>query len=341
MTTDYSVNTTAYPHAHGMPAARGVLRADNADFQVEEVLGFALEGDGPHLWLWIEKSGVNTDWAAGQIARCAGVKKRDVGFSGMKDRHAITRQWFSLPAPAGEVDWGSLEASGIRVLESLRHRRKLKRGAHNANRFVITVRDATGLDGIDVRIDAIREQGVPNYFGAQRFGRNGDNVIRALDGARGGIYLSAMRSFLFNAVLAERVAAGTWNRLLPGEAVQLDGSRSFFAVDENPAIASRLQAFDIHPSGPMWGSGELPTRDDARDLELAVASRYPELCARLESAGLRQERRSLRLKVGNLECERDGNQLRLEFELETGAFATTVLRELITTEEQPAGEQHA
>lgn len=336
----YRVSADQWPHAFGRPGAAGVLRSRNEDFRVEEVLGFALEGDGPHLWLWVEKSGANTDWTAGRIARLAGVKKRDVGFSGMKDRHAVTVQWFSLPLPDAEPDWTPLEADGIRVLEQVRHRKKLKRGVHAANRFVITLRDVTGADDVEQRLAAIRSRGVPNYFGEQRFGRNGDNVIRALDGARGGIYLSSMRSFLFNAVLGERTSHDNWDAMIPGEVLQLAGSRSFFPADDDPSLQERLAAFDIHPSGPMWGSGELPTRADARDLELQTAGRYPELRERLESAGLKHERRSLRLAVSELEADFSSDVLRLSFKLETGAFATSVLREIINYT-MPAGDEHA
>ena len=337
---EYRVTAETWPPAGGLPAGTACMRQSNEDFIVEETLGFELEGDGPHRWLWVEKTGANTDWAASRIARVAGVKKRDVGFSGMKDRHAVTRQWFSLPDPGGTIDWSQLEPDGIRVLEERRHRKKLKRGVHEANRFIITLREVSGATDIAERIALVRERGVPNYFGSQRFGRNGDNVVRGLAGARGGIYLSAMRSYLFNAVLAERVRGGNWDSLLDGDVLQLEGSNSVFPADADPSLQQRLRDFDIHPTGPLWGEGELMTREAAAALEVAVAARYPELRVALESRGLRQERRSLRLAVRGLDAQSENDTLRLSFTLPTGAFATSVIAEIINVT-TPAGDQDA
>lgn len=325
------VDFDAYPYAFGRPSLSGVLRSAPTDFLVEERLGFAPDGDGPHRLLWIEKTGANTEWVARQLARCAGCRPMDVGFSGMKDRHAVTRQWFSVPEPRTSLDWRSLDIEGVEVLEVHAHRRKLRRGAHRANRFVLTLRGVHGDDDLETRIASVRGHGVPNWFGPQRFGREGDNVARAVDGARGGIYLSAARSYLFNAVLAERVRYGTWNCLLPGEAVQLEGSGSFFVADaEDGELERRLREFDIHPSGPLWGMGELPARGTARELEIAVADGMPEIAGLLAAAGMRHERRALRLAVRALEWSRPANDvLVLAFELAAGAFATSVLREFI------------
>lgn len=331
----------AYPYAMGRPALSGVLRFTPEDFFVEEVLGFSPDDDGPHFMLWIEKKGANTDWVAKQLARRAGCRPMDVGYAGMKDRNALTRQWFSVPAPKIPLDWSALDIEGVQVLEARAHRRKLRRGAHSANRFVLALREVRGEDDLDARLEQLRAQGVPNYFGPQRFGRHGDNVVRALDGARGAIYLSAARSFLFNAVLAERVASGNWNTLLPGEAVQLDGSGSFFIAEVIDAtLAGRLQAFDVHPSGPLWGKGELPSREEAAALEMQVAGRLDALAGMLEKTGMRQERRALRLAVGGIKLTRPAHgTIVLEFELPPGAFATSVLRELINTVDR--GERDA
>lgn len=328
-----------YPHAFGAPSLTGVLRSRAEDFVVEERLGFEPAGEGPHVLLWVEKRGANTDWVAKQFARRAGCRPMDVGYSGMKDRHALARQWFSVPAPKHDVDWRALDIEGVRVLDVHAHHRKLRRGAHDANRFVLTVRNVSGDDDLDARIEQVRANGVPNYFGPQRFGRAGDNVARAVDGVRGGIHLSAARSFLFNAVLAERVRAGNWNRLLPGEAVQLDGSGSFFLAETlDETLHQRLDAFDIHPSGPMLGRGELPSAGDAAALEKRTFAGFPELPALLEHAGLRQERRALRLAVRELAVERpEADVVVLAFELAAGAFATSAIRELITTIDSGAG----
>ncbi|HEX6929751.1 MAG TPA: tRNA pseudouridine(13) synthase TruD [Gammaproteobacteria bacterium] len=337
----FIVRFADYPLVSGRPALAGVLRTRPADFFVEEQLGFAPDGDGPHRMLWIEKTGANTEWVARQLARLARCRPMDVGFSGMKDRHAVTRQWFSVPAPKEDIDWQAVDIDGVRVLEAHAHRRKLRRGAHRANRFVLTVRDVSGGDDLDARVAQVRAQGVPNYFGPQRFGREGDNVARAVDGARGGIYLSAARSFLFNAVLAGRVTRGDWNRLLPGEAVQLDGSGSFFiANDIDATLLRRLDEFDIHPGGPLWGKGDTPSLQDAAALENDIANGLPEIRELLEKSGMRQERRALRLGVRELTVERVNEQiLVISFELSPGAFATSVLRELINVTDR--GESDA
>ncbi|HEX6928830.1 MAG TPA: tRNA pseudouridine(13) synthase TruD [Gammaproteobacteria bacterium] len=327
----FTVRFADYPFASTKPLLSGVLRSTPADFLVEEDLGFEPDGEGPHVMLWIEKTGANTEWVARQLAKRVRCRPMDVGFSGMKDRHAVTRQWFSVPAAKDAIDWQAVDIEGVQVLEAHAHRRKLRRGAHRANRFVLTLRDVTGVDDLDARAGVLRAQGVPNYFGPQRFGRAGDNAARAVDGARGGVYLSAARSFLFNAALAERVRRGDWNRLLPGEAVQLDGSGSFFIAETNDDdLQRRLDEFDIHPSGPLWGKGELPSRDDAAALETGIANTMPELRELLEKTGMRQERRALRLPARELDVRRpDADTVVVQFELPPGAFATSVLREMI------------
>jgi tRNA pseudouridine13 synthase len=239
---------------------------------------------------------------------------------------------------APELD--ALQSDELTVLEHAWHSRKLPRGALAGNRFVLVLR---GIDGgreaIDQRLQAISNHGVPNYFGEQRFGRGGTNVARAqamFAGARvgrhpRGLYLSAARAWLFNRVLARRVADASWDGALDGEAFTLAGSRSFFvpgALDDE--LARRLAEGDVHPSGPLWGAGELPTRGAARALEEAVAGAEPELARGLAAAGLRQERRALRLLAQELRATwLDATTLRLEFALPAGSFATALLRELV------------
>ena len=334
-----------WPRAFGEPPISGRLREHPEDFVVEEIPAVIPEGEGEHLWLWVEKRDQNTDWVARQLARCAGCRARDVGFAGLKDRRAVTRQWFSLPADtAAEADWSSLEEDGIRVLEAQRHAKKLKRGALRGNRFRIRLR---GVDGdrqaVTERLAVIRDRGVPNYFGPQRFGRGFGNLeaARAMFAGRPvrsrnkrGLYLSAARSWIFNEVLAERVRSEQWDRAMDGEVFALEGSRSFFAppaIDDT--IRGRLAEGDIHPSGPLWGEGPLPSAGACRDLEAAVAARFPEFCRGLEQAGLKQERKALRLLVPEIEAEWEAGEdsLVLGFELPAGAFATTVLREVAET----------
>ena len=339
MSTDHS--TAALPYAFGPPPARGVLRQTPEDFQVEEDLGYTPEGEGEHLWLWVEKRGMNSDQVARRLAKLAGVRQVDVGYAGLKDRHALTRQWYSLHVSKGEMEQSAQwHDPQWRVLHWARARRKIRRGSLHGNRFVVTLREVRGdMRAMEARLGEIAARGVPNYFGEQRFGH--DNIARAEAMARGelrvgdrhlrGIYLSSLRSALFNSVLAWRVNDGSWDGVLGGEALNLNGSRSFFVADVVDAvILHRLATGDIHPSGPLWGRGEPPSRGEARALELAAIAASPELWRQACSdAGMEQERRPLRLAVQALQwqwCE--DSLLRLEFALPAGAYATAVIREL-------------
>jgi tRNA pseudouridine13 synthase len=324
------------------PALTGAtLRTTPDDFVVEEQMPYTLTGGGEHLWVKLRKRGYNTEQAARQLARSAGVTRREVGYAGMKDRHAVTVQWFSLHLAARpDPDWDSLP-DGMAVVESTRHSRKLKTGALAGNRFIIVLRDCLGKrDGVLRHCEALRVQGVPNYFGEQRFGHRGDNVAAARamfagggnvrDRKQSGIYLSAARSLVFNEVLGRRVAAGNWNQALDGDAMILNGSRSFFVPEvADEIIQRRLAEGDIHPSGPLWGRGDLPTKSAARELESAVASEHSDLLRGLEAAGLEQERRALRVIPKEINATwQDATTLSLAFSLPPGSYATMVLREL-------------
>jgi tRNA pseudouridine13 synthase len=336
-----SVDQLAY--VYGQPAATGLIRAVPEDFRVDEDLGFSPDGVGEHVFLQIQKKDLNTDWVAQRLAKLAGVKRVDVGFCGLKDRYAETTQWFSLYLPGKEEpDWSAIESANLKCVSHTRHSRKLRRGSHRANHFILLVRNVTGdLSELESRLSLISGQGVPNYFGAQRFGRQDANLHQALAMFNGSLkvkakqkrslYLSAARSYLFNQVLSQRVAMGNWNEALPGDVMMLNGTNSFFAtgqVDEE--IKKRLHQFDIHPSGPLWGQGELHTSVEARALEWSVLEEFADFRAGLERAGLKQQRRALRLLVHDMQWEfLTGNMLQLQFRLESGAYATSVLRELV------------
>jgi len=332
--------TAGLPRALGEPLARLSTRVREDDFTVEESLGFALDGEGGHLWLYVEKRGWNTDAAARRLARAAGIPARDVGFSGMKDRWSVSRQWFSIPVPAAGSDAAvqEFECDSLRVLQQARHGRKLRRGSHRANRFRVRLRgEAPSRDALEGRMRTIARLGVPNYFEAQRFGRRGDNVIAAramlagqrVDRRRRSLYLSAARAFLFNAVLAARVEDGSWQRILPGEAVNLDGSRSIFVADDPASLRERLARHDIHPSAPLWGRGDALARDQALALERRAVAPFQDLTEGLERFGIDRARRALRLPVRDLVWRRQDAWLELEFTLPRGAFATAVMREVV------------
>lgn len=330
------------PRAHGDAVLRARMRVAPEDFFVEELPGFEPSGSGEHLLLTIEKRGMNTAFAAKRIAQWARVPELAVSYAGLKDRHALTRQRFSVHLPKKIApDLAALESSELRVLDHAWHARKLPRGALAGNRFVLVLREVEGdRTAIDQRLQAIARRGVPNYFGEQRFGRDAGNVAQALAMFAGrrvrreerALLLSAARSELFNRVLAARVLAGNWDGPLAGEVWSLDGSRSVFGPEPfTDELARRLAAFDIHPSGPLWGRGELRTRDEAAVLERQALEGDDAAALRdgLEHAGLAQERRALRLRPADLEWHWPAPAvLQLSFVLPPGAYATVVLAEL-------------
>lgn len=325
--------------AHGPPVFTGLIKQRPGDFIVDEILDVGLSGDGEHDWLRVRKTGANTAWVARELARHAGVAERDVGFAGMKDRQAITTQWFSIRRPnAAGTDWASLALSGVKVLEQRRHQTKLKRGAHSGNHFNLVVRNAT-VDAavLDARLGAIRALGAPNYFGLQRFGRDGSNLLQAqrlfagkrLSRNARSLALSAARSLLFNEVLSSRVASSTWNRLLPGEAVNLDGSGSYFVADEiDDTLQSRCASFDVHPTGPLWGRGNEDCAADVKSLERSICESTGNYAKGLCEQGARMRRRALRMRVHDLQWAQDTNAVNIRFRLGKGSYATAVLREL-------------
>jgi len=330
--------------AYGAPPVRGQLRQVPEDFCVDEVLGFAPDGEGQHLLLQVEKRQTNTDWLARQLARHAAVKPRAVSYAGLKDRNAVTTQWFSLDlAGAPAPDWESLDLEGVRVLQAAPHRRKLRRGALRGNRFHLRVRGVTGdIPALEQRLAQVQATGVPNYFGEQRFGHGHGNLHRAValfqgrlrerDRHRRGLCLSAARAFLFNLVLSRRVHEQSWQAVLEGEALMPDGSHGFFVAEHPDAeIEARLRRQEIHPSGPLWGQGRPPVQGAALALEEAVLAAHVTLREGLERAGLRQERRPLRLPIPDLQWRLADTTLELSFFLPAGSFATTVLREIVST----------
>ena len=328
--------------AHGAPVLAARMRVAPEDFFVEELPAFEASGAGEHLLLTVEKRGMTTAFAARRIAQWAGVAEPAIGHAGLKDRHAITRQRFSVWLPKKVApDIAALQSDDLRVLEHAWHARKLPRGALAGNRFVLVLREVAGeREAIEARLAAIARRGVPNHFGEQRFGRGGGNVQQAVAMFAGrrvkreerSMLLSAARSELFNRVLDARVEAGSWDSGLDGEVWMLDGSRSVFGPEAaTPEMQARLDAFDVHPTGPLWGEGELRSSGQARAIELGAlqGDSADRLRSGLERARLKQERRALRLLPQELAWEwQDPATLVLRFALPPGSYATTVLREL-------------
>ncbi len=313
-----------WPNAYPASGASATLKRLNEDFIVTELPLQLPSGAGEHIWLDIEKNGANTAYVAQQLAEAAGVNEWDVGYAGLKDRYAITRQWFSIYFPKGETpELTQLQHPEFKVLSQSRHVKKLRPGDLQGNRFRIVLRDVTGSrDAIEANLQAVASQGVPNYFGAQRFGFDGGNVeqgramlareIRVRNPKKKGIYLSAVRSFVFNEVLALRMQQGLWGKTLPGDVMD-DAGR---------------------PTGPLWGRGRVTTTDEAQALENGVAERHATLCDGMEHAGLDQDRRSLVASPVDMTWEwPQADELVLTFALPAGEYATTVLNEILSTTE--------
>ena len=330
-----------WPYVLGAPQATGLIRSCPEDFVVEEIPRVSPEGEGSHLWLWVEKRSANTDWVAKELAKAVDCPQRDVGFAGLKDRHALTRQWFSIPVTDDtEKSVASAEIEGVQILDSRRHTRKLKRGTLDGNRFQIKIRDFNGdVEATIKRLEQIRASGVPNYFGPQRFGHQGRNVEQGysllkrrarLNRNKKSIYLSAIRSFLFNHVLAERVRAGVWNTMINGDLAMLNGTQSVFPCEiPDTDIEDRCKRLDIHPTGPMPGEAGTQPTGDAAALEQGVLELWPELLELMTAQRVQASRRSLRLFPAELNWNFEGNEMNLAFVLPPGTYATTVLREIL------------
>jgi tRNA pseudouridine13 synthase len=325
-----------WPKAYPASGASATLKRLNEDFTVTELPLQLPSGAGEHIWLDVEKNGANTAFVAQQLAEAAGVQEWDVGYAGLKDRYAITRQWFSIYFPKGKVtgdmpDLTQLQHPEFKVLSQSRHVKKLRPGDLQGNRFRIMLRDVAGeRDLIEANLKAVASQGVPNYFGAQRFGRDGGNVeqgramlareIRVRNPKKKGIYLSAVRSFVFNEVLALRIQQGLWGKALPGDVMDEAGQ----------------------PTGPLWGRGRVSTTDEAQALENGVAERNAILCDGMEHAGLDQARRALVARPADMswawqkadqQADLQADELVLTFSLPAGTYATAVLNEIMHTTE--------
>lgn len=334
-------------YLHGGPLGRVRFKAQPEDFVVEELLGFEPSGVGEHCLVWVEKRDLDSNTAGARLADALGLRRRLVSHCGLKDRHAVTRQWFSLhmpgqPSPAPEV----LESEGLRVLRVTRNTRKLRRGIHFGNRFTIRLRDPDFSEVVaNKRWEGIVNQGVPNLFGEQRFGNEGRNVEKALAMFRGeftpgdrllrGLLLSAARSHIFNAVVAERMERGCWDQVLRGEVYGFPDNGTLLLIENQRGDEiQRFREGKVEITAPLWGCGELHSVDEVRDLELQVAARFPELTAGLEAAGLRQERRVMRLRPINPQIAiLENSDLLLSFDLPRGTYATAILRELAVLRE--------
>lgn len=334
-------NLPEWPYVYGAPSGQGSIRQQPEDFIVKEQLSFIPSGAGEHVFLQIEKTGENTDYVARQLARVANVRQRDIGYAGIKDRHAVTTQWFSvwLPGLNPEPDWQGLANANINVLQTIRHARKLKRGVLSGNHFKLLIRGWQGDKATTLhQLEAIKIHGIANYYGPQRFGNGGQNVTKALAMFQGqktsrehrSLYLSAARSYLFNEILAQRVSDRTWNQALAGDIYRFDLSNSQFSAEPADSdMLRRLASNAIHPTGALWGKDTNSVTDQTLAIEQTVIEAHPELANGLIAAAVAMDRRTLRVNVQDLRWQFGERGLELEFGLPPGSYATSVLREIV------------
>ncbi|HIG79838.1 MAG TPA: tRNA pseudouridine(13) synthase TruD [Cycloclasticus sp.] len=332
------------PYAHGEPDGKGRLRAIAEHFCVEETLTFTPSGEGEHVFLYIKKTGLNTEDVVKILSKYAGVTRRSVSYAGMKDRHAVTKQWFSVQLPGKEgPDWGALNSEQLKVELVTRHLKKLKRGTIKHNQFTILISNAVAdRQHIAERAAMIKRDGVPNYFMQQRFGYAYQNLKRVYERFEQGetirnkklkgLFLSSVRSFLFNQVLAQRVSDMTWNKATEGDVYRLNGTRQSFREDAvTDELQLRTMEHDIHPTGPLFGSAS-ENNNKVHRIETAVFSANSIFCNGLTKERMEPARRSLRVVPDGFSYDFiDDETLRLSFKLQSGSYATAVIRELINT----------
>jgi tRNA pseudouridine13 synthase len=336
-------------YLHEKPEPKGLLRVNQSDFKVFELLPFLPCGEGEHLFIHIRKTGANTVFVARELAKYFKVKEQLVSYAGLKDRFAVTEQWFGIHVPGKQVyDLTDLVIEGVEVLSYQRHNKKLRTGALSGNRFELILRDVTELKVLYERWQKIIDQGVPNYFGEQRFGIDGGNIEHALalfsgtkvkDKKKRGMYLSAARSYIFNDIVNQRIKGNTFSELQLGDVLMLAGTQSVFRPKEvDDVLKQRLIEKDVDITAAMWGSGDLMTTAVPGILEQGVADKHSEFSNGLPRFGLKQERRRIRLVVDNADIELLTNEnlleetlpaVKISFSLAAGSYATTVLRELI------------
>ncbi|WP_350977705.1 tRNA pseudouridine(13) synthase TruD [Shewanella sp. AC34-MNA-CIBAN-0136] len=323
----------------GKPISQADLRTNNSDFIVKEILPFTPTGEGEHHMLHVRKNGMNTVYIAEILAKFAKVHPKEVTYAGQKDKNAITEQWFGIRIPGKETpEWTELNDDKLTILSSSRHSKKLRIGALLGNRFVLTLRNINDTADVESRLQQIAKLGVPNYFGEQRFGHDGKNLIlgrQMLSGGRNikdrhkrSMYLSAVRSNIFNQVVSFRLANHQVDTVA-GDCVMLAGSKSYFTAEVwDDVLNSRLAEKDIQLSAPLWGRGTPLAQGEALALELTPLAELSADLQGLEEAGLSQERRPLLLEPQGMKWQFDADTLTLEFVLPAGSYATSVLREL-------------
>lgn len=325
-------------YLNNQPVQAGTIKSQLTDFCVSENLGYCADGEGEHLFLLIEKRGLNTAFVAKQIAIWANVPQRDVSYAGLKDKYGVTKQTFSVQLPGRDAPALSLlDSPQLSVISSKRNSKKLRRGALKGNHFDLLIRGLTEDVALNSRLKNIAKKGVPNYFGLQRFGHDGQNIDAAHQLFNGkkvknrdkrSMYLSAARSLIFNDVVSARIEQGLHLSPMLGDAFVLNGSKASFtpeAIDQE--ILARFEIQDIVLSAPMVGKGN-KVHSDALNFESQVIASHQELANGLNKHGLSHERRALLVLPTDMQWNFEPQGLRLSFGLPAGSYATSVMREI-------------
>ncbi|EGU60092.1 tRNA pseudouridine synthase D [Vibrio nigripulchritudo ATCC 27043] len=335
-----------FAYAYGKPKSDAKLKAQPAHFIVKEDLGFDFSGDGEHLMLRIRKTGENTSFVANELAKACGVKSKDVSWAGLKDRHAVTEQWLSVHLPKGETpDLSEFLAQypSIEILSKERHNKKLRPGDLRGNHFEITLTEVTEVQDIVSRLEKVEKQGVPNYFGAQRFGRDGNNVdearrwgrenVRTRNQNKRSLYLSSARSWIFNHILSSRIEKQLWTTPVDGDILLTQGEQLTVTSENLNQSQAQVLGGSADISIAMAGDNALPTSGEALALEQPCLDKEPDLMALIRGNRMRHERRAATLFAKDLSWEVQDNEIVLKFWLPSGCFATSIMRELVNAVE--------
>ena len=324
------------------PKQTALLKAECADFVVKEQLGYDMSGDGEFVAVKVRKTDCNTLFVGEQLAKFAGISARNMSYAGLKDRKAVTEQWFSLQMPGQQTpDFSQFSLEGVEILDVTRHQRKIRIGSLQGNHFEILLRNVEETDELKVRLDFLAKNGFPNYFTEQRFGRDGNNLTQALRWANGEIkvkdrnkrsfYLSAARSEMFNLIVSKRMELNLAQQILVGDVLQLNGSHSWFEVDESEDLAQlqqRLAQQDVLLTAPLIGEEE----KSAVDFEHEIFAQHQALFALMRQERMKAARRPILMHPQYFQWQFEPNGLRLQFALPAGSYATALIRELVNIE---------
>ena len=324
------------------PKQTALLKAECADFVVKEQLGYDMSGDGEFVAVKVRKTDCNTLFVGEQLAKFAGISARNMSYAGLKDRKAVTEQWFSLQMPGQPTpDFSQFSLEGVEILDVTRHQRKIRIGSLQGNHFEILLRNTEETDELKERLDFLAKNGFPNYFTEQRFGRDGNNLAQALRWANGEInvkdrnkrsfYLSAARSEIFNLIVSKRMELDLAQQILVGDVLQLNGSHSWFVVDESEDLAQlqqRLAQQDVLLTAPLIGEEE----KSAVDFEHEIFAQHQALFALMRQERMKAARRPILMQPQQFQWQFEPNGLRLQFDLPAGSYATALIRELVNVE---------